>query len=78
MANPKRRHSNTRSRTRRAHHFLKPRTVGKCPSCGVAILPHQVCSKCGFYRGKQVLTIKSKKKDAKKDSHGHDHSKGEE
>lgn len=60
MANPKRRHSNTRSRLRRAHDFLKVRSTSKCPSCGATRIPHRVCAKCGFYRGKQVVTVKVK------------------
>lgn len=60
MANPKRRHSNTRSRLRRAHDFLKLKSLSRCSQCGAAILPHRVCKKCGYYRGKQVLTVKVK------------------
>jgi len=39
-----------------------------CKECGVPIHPHQICPKCGFYKGKRVLTIKvkEKKKDDKK------------
>ncbi len=60
MANPKRRHSNTRSRLRRAHDFLKPVGVSKCPQCQAPVLPHRVCPSCGYYRGRQVVTIKAK------------------
>lgn len=65
MANPKRRHSNTRTRLRRAHDFLDKKSVSKCAHCGTAVIPHRVCGKCGHYKGRQVLTIKaasSKKK----------------
>lgn len=62
MANPKRRHSNTRSRLRRAHDFLTAPSNSKCPQCGAARLPHRVCKKCGYYKGKQVVTIKVKEK----------------
>ncbi len=60
MANPKRRHSNTRSRLRRAHDFLKSPSLSKCKNCNKPVLPHRVCSACGFYRGKQVITVKVK------------------
>lgn len=60
MANPKRRHSNTRTRLRRAHDFLKVRAMSKCSHCGAAVHPHRICAACGYYNGKQVLTIKAK------------------
>ena len=65
MANPKRRHSNTRSRLRRAHDFLKIQSVSSCPNCGAAQLPHRVCASCGYYRGRQVVTVKVKEKKKK-------------
>lgn len=65
MPNPKRRHSNTRSRLRRAHDFITPKSLSKCSGCGELIVPHRVCPKCGQYRGKQVLTIKPKKEKKK-------------
>ena len=36
--------------------------TGKCSNCGYEKLSHRVCPECGFYKGKQVLTIKSKDK----------------
>ena len=68
MANPKRRHSNTRSRLRRAHDHLQVVLAGKCPHCGAAIKSHRVCGSCGYYRGKQVVTIKSKEKSNAKEN----------
>lgn len=49
MPNPKRRHSNTRSRTRRAHDFLREVAPNYCPRCGAATKPHRVCDNCGHY-----------------------------
>ncbi|MDP3919599.1 MAG: 50S ribosomal protein L32 [Candidatus Omnitrophota bacterium] len=65
MANPKRRHSNTRTAFRRAHDFLSPPSTTQCSNCGVTVLPHRVCSACGYYKGRQVLTIKTKEKKKK-------------
>ncbi len=65
MANPKRRHSNTRTNTRRAHDALKLKSVSKCSQCGAPILSHRVCMECGYYRGRQVITIKIKEKKKK-------------
>ena len=63
MANPKRRHSNTRTRLRRAHDHLIIRSTSRCSNCGHPILAHRICTKCGYYKGKQVLTIAVKTKD---------------
>ena len=62
MANPKRRHSNTRSRLRRSQDFLIIKSMSVCSQCGAPVVPHRVCKACGFYRGKQVVTIKAKEK----------------
>lgn len=37
--------------------------VSKCQNCGAAKLSHRVCPVCGYYKGKQIITIKSKSKD---------------
>lgn len=65
MANPKRRHSNTRTRLRRANDFLSPVALTTCPQCKAPMRPHHVCPSCGRYRGKQIITIKAKEKDTK-------------
>ena len=67
MANPKRRHSNTRTRLRRSHDFLTLRSLSVCPQCKARIVPHRVCSKCGFYRGRQVITVAQKSEKGKKE-----------
>lgn len=36
---------------------------GSCSNCGAAVLAHRVCTKCGFYNGKQILTIKTSSKE---------------
>jgi large subunit ribosomal protein L32 len=55
MPNPKRRHSKSRSRKRRAHDALKPTNLTACPNCGSMRLPHRVCASCGFYAGRTVI-----------------------
>ena len=62
MPNPKRRHSNTRTRLRRAHDALKIKSLSKCSHCGASIIPHRLCKHCGYYKGKRVLTLKVKSK----------------
>ncbi len=49
MPNPKRRHSNTRSRNRRSHDALAVISPNYCPRCGAATKPHRVCDNCGHY-----------------------------
>ena len=36
--------------------------IVKCSHCGAMIQPHTVCQECGYYNGKQVLKVKTKKK----------------
>jgi len=65
---PKRKISHHRQGRRRAGQIkgksLLPSLV-KCPHCGQLKPPHQPCPHCGFYKGKQVLIIKEKKKNIK-------------
>ena len=34
-----------------------PNTV-VCPKCSEPIMPHRACTKCGFYKGKEVIDTK--------------------
>lgn len=43
--------------------LMKKYNPAKCDNCGASKLPHRVCSSCGYYKGKQVITIKSKSKE---------------
>lgn len=31
--------------------------LGKCPQCDAPAVPHRVCPACGYYKGRQVLTV---------------------
>ncbi len=59
---PKKRHSRARQGKRRASIKLSVPGFAVCPNCKSTIYPHTVCKKCGFYNGRQVLTIKVKEK----------------
>lgn len=59
MPNPKRRHSRSRTGKRRAHDHLVPRSDSICPHCSESTVPHRVCPKCGYYRGRQVIEVES-------------------
>ena len=67
---PKKKISQSQGRTRhstRERLNMKRMTnsyqIGKCANCGAKKLTHRVCPVCGFYKGKQVITIKSKSKE---------------
>jgi len=36
-------------------------TIITCSNCGNPVLPHHVCPKCGFYRGRQIQSPDTKK-----------------
>jgi large subunit ribosomal protein L32 len=67
---PKKKISQSQGRTRhstRERLNMKRMTnsyqIGKCSNCGAKKLTHRVCPVCGYYKGKQVITIKSKSKE---------------
>ncbi len=58
MGVPKRKPSKSRQKMRRAYNsVLKLPQLGKCSQCGEPAMPHRVCPACGYYRGRQVITI---------------------
>jgi large subunit ribosomal protein L32 len=57
MAVPKRRTSNMRSRTRRAHHFVTPKQLQNCPRCSHKTPSHVICEQCGHYMGRAVVEM---------------------
>ena len=57
MANPKRRHSNSRTRKRRTHDKAIAPTLAICPQCGAYHVYHSVCPACGYYRGKIAIVM---------------------
>ena len=65
---PKKRHSRARQGKRRHSINLGiPRGI-ICANCGAVNLPHMVCKKCGYYQGRQVLSLEKKEKE-KEDDH---------
>ncbi|HON55530.1 MAG TPA: 50S ribosomal protein L32 [bacterium] len=67
MAVPKRKPSKSVVRKRKATwkrsiEKIKP-TLVECSHCHNMKRAHCVCPHCGYYKGRQVLTIKSKKKE---------------
>lgn len=60
MANPKKQKTHSKTHMGRAHLALKKKTLNKCSKCGQAVLPHTVCSFCGSYKGKEVISVEKK------------------
>ena len=58
MPVPKRKRSRARRDSRFANKGMKVKIFAKCNNCQEAVLPHQVCNTCGFYKGIKVLTTK--------------------
>ena len=48
-----------RLRTRKAANRWHAAQLGKCSQCGSRIPAHTACPSCGYYRGRQVLTIEA-------------------
>ncbi len=67
MAVPKRRTSKSRKRSRRTHFKLDVTGLTTCTNCGALIKSHQVCPKCGFYKGKDVINVTEEKEKPKAD-----------
>ena len=61
MAVPFRRTSKTKKRMRRTHLKKEVGAVTVCPKCGTAIRPHRACTKCGNYKGENVLGTEEEK-----------------
>ena len=61
MAVPRSKTSKARTSRRQSINMkLTAPAIVPCGNCGNPVLPHHVCSKCGFYRGRQVLTPETK------------------
>lgn len=58
MAVPKRRQSNARTGTRRAHDFKTARQLSTCPQCSTAVPTHVICPNCGYYMGRTLVEPK--------------------
>jgi large subunit ribosomal protein L32 len=54
---PKRKISKGRRDRRRAHDALDPINLVQCSNCGEMRLPHTVCTNCGHYQGREIITI---------------------
>jgi large subunit ribosomal protein L32 len=47
-------------RMRRAYNsVLALPQLSKCPQCDAPFVPHRVCPACGYYKGRQVITVEA-------------------
>lgn len=58
MGLPKRKHSKSRSRKRRANYTVDAPGQSVCRNCGEHKPPHRVCPSCGFYKGRTFIKEK--------------------
>ncbi|GBD34430.1 50S ribosomal protein L32 [bacterium HR35] len=66
MVVPTKKLSRSRSRKRRYQkEKIKSLQLQPCKNCGSLVLAHRVCPDCGYYRGRLVLTPKTKQKEEK-------------
>lgn len=55
---PKKKHSKSAKRIRRASISLKASSLVVCKNCGEQTLAHMACRNCGFYAGKKTSGAK--------------------
>jgi large subunit ribosomal protein L32 len=60
MGLPGHRRTSGDKRRRAAHFALKPTSFTVCSYCKKHIISHHVCANCGYYRGRQVIKLKTK------------------
>ena len=59
MGVPKRKSSKQRGRQRRAANMkLKVPELVNCPQCHALVMPHHLCSACGYYKDREVMAAK--------------------
>ena len=58
MPVPKRKLSRSRRDSRSANKGLKPKAFTLCNNCQAALMTHQACDTCGFYKGVKVMETK--------------------
>ena len=66
MAHPKRKHSHSRTRKRRTGDSLTKPLIVECKDCRKQKPAHMVCPFCGYYSGREIVTVEFKEKKKKK------------
>jgi large subunit ribosomal protein L32 len=65
MAHPKRKHSRSRTLKKRTHKKLSLPALVECKQCRKLKPSHMVCPFCGYYAGREIVTIELKEKKKK-------------
>ncbi len=60
MPVPKKKTSASRQGSRRAHWKASKANLNTCPQCHEPKLAHRACGKCGYYKGRPAVNLKSK------------------
>lgn len=60
MPNPKYKTSHSKTRRRRSHLALSKPSLVECPRCHNMKLSHNVCRECGFYKGREIISVGQK------------------
>jgi len=61
MAEPKKRTNKYKGGMRRMRIRAKAPSIVYCDNCHEAVVNHQVCKNCGYYKGKKFINIDSEK-----------------
>ena len=62
MPVPKRKRSKSRRDKRFANKGIKLAIFSECSNCSTALSGHHVCTNCGFYKGRKIMTTKLDRK----------------
>ncbi len=54
---PKKKSPKSRQGKRRSHLRMHAPKLSECPQCHNARLPHHACPTCGYYKGREAITI---------------------
>ncbi|MDP2924316.1 MAG: 50S ribosomal protein L32 [Candidatus Omnitrophota bacterium] len=65
MAHPKRKHSRSRTLKKRTHKKIFAPALVECTQCRKLKPSHMICPFCGYYAGREVVTIELKEKKRK-------------
>lgn len=59
MGLPGHRRTSSHKRRRASHFALKHTQLGKCQKCEKETQPHRACGFCGYYGGRQAITVRT-------------------
>lgn len=65
MGVPKKRRSSSEKAKHRGYWKLARVTISECSHCHRPKLPHRVCQNCGYYDGREVITLKTEEEKPK-------------